>query len=82
MKIHLKSSQKSNYNFQTKQEYYRELTDALRDVTVFEERLEKESAAKDDLQIKFMKAVDESREWKMRYDNDIAAKTDEMEDLR
>ena len=47
-----------------------------------EERLEKETVAKDELQMKFVKAVDESREWKARYDNDIAAKTDEMEDLR
>ena len=54
----------------------------MRDVTAMEERLEKETVAKDELQMKFVKAVDESREWKARYDNDIAAKTDEMEDLR
>ena len=51
-------------------------------MAVLEERLEKETAVKDELQSKFLKAVDESRDWKIRYDNDIAAKTDEMEDLR
>ena len=67
---------------QTKQEYYKELTDALRDLSVTEDRLAKESEAKDELQTKFIQAVNESKEWKARYDMDMGAKVDEMEDLR
>ncbi|XP_065065526.1 myosin heavy chain-like isoform X2 [Rhopilema esculentum] len=66
----------------TKQEYYKELTDALRDLSVTEDRLAKESEAKDEVQTKFIQAVNESKEWKARYDMDMGAKVDEMEDLR
>lgn len=47
-----------------------------------EERLVKETAAKDEVKAKLVKASDECRDWKARYDNDLTAKVDEMEDLR
>ena len=51
-------------------------------MSIAEERLQKGAAENEELKTKLAKAADESRDWKTRYGNDLAAKTDEMEELR
>ena len=58
------------------------MCDALNDVAKLSEKLEKEEIAKEELQEKLKHAAEETREWKARYTNDMAAKADELEDVR